>query len=266
LRRKQKIEGIISGVADAAQSIANLYYTTQYAPNMYNAKESMSAKAKERFDKEKAEREAKDKEFFNYAMQIAKLKGEDADRGLQIWQTEQGLARQDRAYDTSRQDRADDVAFRNKDFDERVREWQAGFDRGEKWHQEENEHWERQFNEGVRQFNVSSSMEKTKLSLEAQRLAHELQSGSMSFNLGGNNNVTLSADKLNAQTIGYIFSTLPDSAKNEVKGKMNSFGGYEDPSPEAMLIAIGKNVKNSEATQEAIKQVAGMNTDKPAGY
>ena len=33
LRRKQKIEGIISGVSDAAQSVANLIFTHHYAPN-----------------------------------------------------------------------------------------------------------------------------------------------------------------------------------------------------------------------------------------
>lgn len=89
LRRKQRTEGIISGVADAAQSIANLFYTTKGAPNMYNAENSMTAKAKERWDKAKAEREAKDKEWLNYAMQIGKLKGEDQKRGLQVWQAEQ---------------------------------------------------------------------------------------------------------------------------------------------------------------------------------
>lgn len=50
LRRRQKAEGIISGISDAAQAVSNLIFTTQYAPNMYNAKEGMSAKAKERFD------------------------------------------------------------------------------------------------------------------------------------------------------------------------------------------------------------------------
>jgi hypothetical protein len=282
LRRKQRIEGIISGVAGAAQSIANLYYTTQYAPNMYNANEGLSAKAKERFDKEKAEREAKDKEFFNYAMQIAKLKGEDTDRNLKVWQTEQTFARQDRDYDTSRQDRADDVAFRDKSFD-----------------RDENR-WERQFKESIRQFNVSSANEKTKLSLEAQRLAHELQNGSMTFNLGSNGNVTLSADKLNAETVSRIYNSLEDEFKydyedvdkkdangntvkdangNTVKEKVRVprlkgesivknglIVGNKPPTTEAMLIAIGEYVGKSPALQESIKQVAGIDTTKPAAY
>lgn len=39
LRRRQKVEGIISGISDAAQAVSNLIFTTQYAPNMYNAKD-----------------------------------------------------------------------------------------------------------------------------------------------------------------------------------------------------------------------------------
>lgn len=175
LRRKQKIEGIISGVSDAAQSVANLIFTHHYAPNMYNPKEGMSAKAKERFDKEKAQRDADADKYLQYALTIGKMKDADKQRGLQAWQTEQTLARQDRAFDAGRQDRADDVAFRNKDYDERVRQWQANFDRQGEWHEEEGQRWERQFKESVRQFNVSAANERARINMESQRLAHSLK-------------------------------------------------------------------------------------------
>lgn len=297
LRRKQKIEGIISGVSDAAQSVANLIFTHHYAPNMYNPKEGMSAKAKERFDKEKAQRDADADKYLQYALTIGKMKDADKQRGLQAWQTEQTLARQDRAYDAGRQDRADDVAFRNKDYDERVRQWQANFDRQGEWHEEEGQRWERQFKESVRQFNVSAANERARINMESQRLAHSLKEGQMTFNLGsGNGNVTLSLDRLNAQTVSRIYSTLPEAAlynpKKDVDGNavMDSEGniqydrnnpklkgepivrngfvvGYKPPTTEAMLIAIGANVESSPATQNAIKQVAGLEVgNKPAGY
>lgn len=277
LRRRQKAEGIISGISDAVQSIANLAYTSQYAPNMYNPKEGMSAKAKERFDKEKAQREADADKYLNYALTIGKLKDADKERGLQAWQTEQTLARQDRAHDEGRQDRADDVAFRNKDYDERVRQWQANFDRQGEWHEEEGKRWERQFNESVRQFNVSTSLEKQRIGLEAQRLAQQVKQGQMTFNLGsGNGNVTLSLDKLNAQTVSRIYHTLPADVRAKVQGDpimgKDALGnttviGYKEPSTESMLIAIGANVEGSPATQNAIRQVAGLETgDKPKAY
>jgi hypothetical protein len=254
LRRKQRIEGIISGVSDAAQSIANLYFTTQYAPNMYNAEKGMSAKTKERFDKEKAERDASNDKFYNYAMNLANLKN------------------QERAFEASREDRAADVEFRNKDYDERVRQWQAGFDRDEKWKQEEGARWERQFNLGVQQFTTTSALERNKLSLEAQKIAYELQKGQMTFNLGsGIGNVTLSSDKLNAQTVSRIYNTLDASIRAKVQGDPIVQNGlvvrYKAPSTEAMLIAIGANVGQSPATQNAIRQVAGLELgEKPKGY
>lgn len=272
LRRKQKIEGIISGVSDAAQSVANLIFTHHYAPNMYNPKEGMSAKAKERFDKEKAQRDADADKYLQYALTIGKMKDADKQRGLQAWQTEQTLARQDRAFDAGRQDRADDVAFRNKDYDERVRQWQANFSRQGEWHEEEGQRWERQFKESVRQFNVSAANERARINMESQRLAHSLKEGQMTFNLGsGNGNVTLTLDKLNAQTVSRIYHTLSPEVRDKVQGDpivRNGFVvGYKLPTTEAMLIAIGANVESSPATQNAIKQVAGLEVgNKPAGY
>lgn len=285
LRRRQKIEGIISGISDAAQAVSNLWFTSQYAPNMYNPKEGMSAKAKERFDKEKAQREADADKYLQYALTIGKMKDADKERGLQAWKTEQTLARQDRAYDAGRQDRADDVAFRNKDYDERLRQWQATFDRQGEWHEEEGKRWERQFKESQRQFNVTTSLERQRISIAAQQAAHAMKQGQMTFNLGsGNGNVTLTMDKLNAQTVSRIYHTLPASAiyntkddgsidynNPKVKGDpivQNGFVvGYKPPTTEAMLIAIGANVESSPATQNAIKQVAGLETGKkPAGY
>ena len=269
LRRKQKTEGIISGISDAVQSVANLVATSQYAPNMYNPKEGMSVKAKERFEKEKAQREADADKFLNYALTIGKMKDADKERGLQAWQTEQSLARTDRAYDAGRKDREDDVAFRNKDYDERVREWQENFDRQGEWHKEEGERWEKQFKESVREFNVNSSFQRQSLALQAKRLAHEMQQGQMTFNLGSGGNVTLSVDKLNAQTVARIYSTLPQGVRDNCKGDpiVNSKGsitGYKSPTTEAMLIAIGENVASSPATQDAIRQVAGIK--KPKAY
>ena len=120
IRRRQRAEGIISGIADAAQSVANLFYTTQYAPNMYNADEGMSARAKARFEKEKAEREADDDRYFNYAMNLAKLKEADQQKGLNVWQLEQNM--QYRASEEARKDAAEVRAQAKADHDEAMAE------------------------------------------------------------------------------------------------------------------------------------------------
>lgn len=261
IRRRQKAEGIISGISDAVMSVANLIGTHNYAPDMYNPNEGMSAKAKARFDKEKADREAEDDRYFNYAITLGRLRDADKERGLQAWQIEQTLARQDQAFEAGRKDREEDVAYRNKEFD-----------RQGEWHKEEADRWERQFNEGARQFNVSAANDRARINMEAQRLAHSLKEGQMTFNLGsGNGNVTLTLDKLNAQTVSRIYNTLSPEVRSKVQGDpivQNGFVvGYKEPSTEAMLIAIGANVEKSPATQNAIRQVAGLEKgEKPKLY
>lgn len=74
LRRKQRTEGFISGIADAATALSNLFFTTRYAPNMYNHKEGLTVKAQERIDKAKAQREADNDRFFNYAMMLGRVR------------------------------------------------------------------------------------------------------------------------------------------------------------------------------------------------
>lgn len=94
----------------------------------------------------------------------------------------------------------------------------------------------------------------------------------MTFNLGsGNGNVTLTLDKLNAQTVSRIYHTLSPEVREKVQGnpivRDGFVVGYKEPTTEAMLIAIGANVESSPATQNAIKQVAGLEVgNKPAGY
>lgn len=83
LRRRQRAEGIISGISDAVRSVANLVAAHNYAPNMYDPRGSMSAKAQERFDRLKAEREADADKYFNYAMTIGRLKNEKEQQAYQ---------------------------------------------------------------------------------------------------------------------------------------------------------------------------------------
>lgn len=72
--RREKWEGIISGIGDMGRALGNLYYASQGAPSMYDGKDSLSDRAKERFEKAKAEREKKRDEWMNYALTLGKLR------------------------------------------------------------------------------------------------------------------------------------------------------------------------------------------------
>jgi len=64
-RKRQKREKIIAAVGDGISALSNLYFTTQYAPNMYNSANSMSDKTQARFDKANAEYEKQKAEHLN---------------------------------------------------------------------------------------------------------------------------------------------------------------------------------------------------------
>lgn len=98
IRKRQKAEKIMSGISDAVRSVANLVAVHNYAPNMIDGGRTMSARAQERFDKEKAELKAEDDDWFNKVMMLGRLRDADKDRGLKIWNMEQTLARQERDY------------------------------------------------------------------------------------------------------------------------------------------------------------------------
>lgn len=251
IRRRQKAEGIISGISDAVSSVANLIFTHHYAPNMYDGNDGMSAKARARFEKEKADYEAEADKQLNYALNIARLRDADRQGRLETWKTEQSLLRQDRAYEDGRKDRTGDVEYRDKVFG-----------RQGEWHEEDKKREQERFDEGVRQFNINSENDRKRLGLEGQRLAKAMQDGRVTFSLGsGNGNVTIPTERLNAQTVSRIFSTLPEEVRKGVQGEpiaqSGFIVGYKPPTTEAMLIAIGANIEGSPETQRAIRELAG---------
>lgn len=78
IRKRQRARSVMSGITDAVRSVANLVATHNYAPDMYDATNGMSARAKARFEKDKAEREAKDAEYYQLAMKLGHLKQQKA--------------------------------------------------------------------------------------------------------------------------------------------------------------------------------------------
>ena len=112
IERRQKAEGIISSISDAVRSVANLAATHNYAPNMFNPTDGMTARANARFEKEKADRQAAEDKWYNYAITRAKLRDEDRDRGLQLWQLEQKLMQQKLAEDRAAELHPQNIAIK----------------------------------------------------------------------------------------------------------------------------------------------------------
>ncbi len=74
--KRKKRDKLIGGIGDALASVANLYYTTQGAPNMYDPKRSLSEAAKTKWDEIAENNEKIGKERLAYMIkQYELLKG-----------------------------------------------------------------------------------------------------------------------------------------------------------------------------------------------
>lgn len=84
-KKKQKRDRIFAAIGDGISALSNLFFTTQYAPNMYTGKNTMSERTKVRYDKLMKEREGKEKEYYEGLMK-AKIADEEGDDRERKWQ------------------------------------------------------------------------------------------------------------------------------------------------------------------------------------
>ena len=94
--RREKSKKIIAAVSDGISALSNLYFTSQYAPNMYNPKASMTGAVDERIERAKAEREKKRDQYMNFALKLGDVENGRARtlRELEAQQEHQKLARE----------------------------------------------------------------------------------------------------------------------------------------------------------------------------
>ena len=78
-RKKEKRQKIFAALGDGISALANLYFTTQGAPNMYNPANSQQDVVKDRWDKIKQERDQHMKEYTEALMKAQALDDENAD-------------------------------------------------------------------------------------------------------------------------------------------------------------------------------------------
>lgn len=243
LRNRQRAISYISAISDAAMSVANLIAAHNYAPSMVNPSSSMSARARERFDKDKAARDAADNEYFNWMLAKHKLDRDNKEYGLNLWLQQQNLARNDRAYNDSRSDRSEDVGFRNKEFDTRNNQWRQSFD-----YQKESD--EKNFKEGQRRFNVSSSHENRRLALDERALEEKLKGQNYPFDLGDLGIVNVPTHKLRESTIATLYNSIPKKYRDEYSAE------HGITSPEDYLSVVGAYAAYSPGTQKILQRLA----------
>jgi len=81
--RMEKWGRIIGGISDMGRALGNLYFTSQYAPDMYAGTSSMSDAINERFDKDAAARDAREAKGQNALWKLYALRNKEAERERQ---------------------------------------------------------------------------------------------------------------------------------------------------------------------------------------
>ena len=138
-RKREKRAQIFAAIGDGITALSNLFFTTQYAPNMYDGKNTISQANKVRYDKLIKDREEKNTAYFNGLMRARQADAEDAHRE-RSWQRQLGLDQEARdrynesiTHRNEREQIADDrynneQAYRRGRDEEADRRWQATFD------------------------------------------------------------------------------------------------------------------------------------------
>lgn len=268
-RKKEKREKIFAAIGDGIAALSNLFFTTQGAPNAYDPKNSLSAKAQERWDKLKKERDENGRYYTAAYMQAMKNDEEGArdDRNWRHQLEREGV--QDQRY-------ADDIAHRDKREGIEDERYDANIKHRDAREAVEDQHWdkqfqmqERQFKESVRQFNVTSSQNQQRINMESKRLAREMQKEAVTFALGtGKGTISIPTNALNASNVSYVFSKLPANVQAQCKGeaiydsKKRKVVGHKAPTTEAMLVCIGANIEGSVDAQNALREIGGGKPQK----
>ena len=77
--RREKSKKIIAAISDGIGALSNLFFTSQYAPNMYNhEKSSMTNAVDARIEKLKAEREKKRDQYLNFSLKLGDIENDRA--------------------------------------------------------------------------------------------------------------------------------------------------------------------------------------------
>ncbi|MCM1142187.1 MAG: hypothetical protein NC453_26755 [Muribaculum sp.] len=281
-KRKQKRQAVFAAIGDGISALSNLYFTTTYSPNAWDANNSMSTKMKERWDKLNKERQENQRTYMDGYLRAMAMDDEKA-RDDRNWR--HTLEREevtDKRYEDEIQHRDKREGIEDKRYDDNI-------EHRNQREAIEDDHWQRSFEEGQRQFNVTSAQNQQRINIESKRLAHEMQNnGSVTFALGtGKGTITISKGALNSTNVAYVFSKLPETIRNQVHGEGTKVkvpiknaqgrptGKYEEkivygpPTTEAMLIAIGTNIETCPDAQAALKEVSGQKqptNNKGKGY
>lgn len=120
-RKKEKREKMFAAIGDTISALSNLYFTTQYAPNMYKHENSQSDKVKSKWDKLREDRDAQMNAYIKNLMAAQQADDENAENERK-WQRQLDIDAYNKRKD------ADESQYK-KDRDKvKDEQWQKSYD------------------------------------------------------------------------------------------------------------------------------------------
>lgn len=116
-RKKQRREQIFAAIGDGISALSNLFFTTQYAPNMYSGRNTASQRTRERWDKLAAERNANMTAYINGLMR-ARQADDEYNANERAWERQLGLDKIKQERDKAADARAEAKEKRDQDMHE----------------------------------------------------------------------------------------------------------------------------------------------------
>ena len=276
--KRERRSKIFSAIGDGISALANVYFASKGAPDMYDPKTSMSAKTKEYWDKLNAERKADADKYNNLLLSAYKADKADKDakdkwqQQLEQWKIEMGRKNEAEMYKRGK-DAADAKYRKEKDDANRssrekiaasqiaAADKRAAADRSQK---------QVQFNKKM-QAMYGGSGGGTK--------------GKYTFSLGrGKGQISVNSDAVNDANVKQIWDRLPDDVKQQAqeyyktaktdngftvyardeKGNImtdengNMIPVYKPLTKNEMLEVIGANLEGNPDLQNDIRELAGQ--------
>lgn len=120
-RKKEKREKMFAAIGDTISALSNLYFTTQYAPNMYKHENSQSDKVKSKWDKLREDRDAQMNAYIKNLMAAQQADDENAENERK-WQRQLDVDAYNKGKD------ADEFQYKKDRDNIKDEQWQKSYD------------------------------------------------------------------------------------------------------------------------------------------
>ena len=279
-KKKQKRNQIFAAIGDGISALSNLFFTTQYAPNMYTGKDTMSERTKIRYDKLMKDIYEKNMAYFNGLFRAKQADAEAAYRE-RAWKKDEDRYNEGIRHRNEREKITDDRYDAEQEYKkgrdvEADRRWQANFD-------ENKRQADRSYNFQVKRHNDDVAVERDKARATAARGVRGKQLG---FSDGDGNQVAI-YENVWKGSMQQVFDAMiadgvekGDLSDTRYKTKINKMSArdkddfvkqnwHKSPKASAIMLSLSKldpATMTSELNDEVVDYVPSGGDDDVIDY